>query len=130
MPIEIINIKNAPQPIGPYSQALKVKVSMSHLIYTSGQIAIEPSNNQLIEGGIKEQTTKVIENIRALLKEAGTDLGHVIKTTVFLKDMNDFTAMNEVYSEFFSESKPARSTVEVSRLPKDVLVEIDAIAYI
>lgn len=127
---EIINTKNAPDPIGPYSQAVKLKAENPCFIYTSGQIAIDPMSGNIMEGGIKEQTHKVLENIKALMNEAGTDMMHVIKTTVFLKNMGDFAAMNEVYSEYFSNSKPARSTVEVARLPKDVLIEIDVIAYI
>jgi len=127
---EIIYSKNAPEPIGPYSQAVKLIAENPYLIYTSGQIAIDPATGKIIEGGIKEQTNKVMENIKALIHEAGTDLMHVIKTTVFLKNMGDFAAMNEVYSEYFSQSKPARSTVEVARLPKNVLVEIEVIAYI
>jgi 2-iminobutanoate/2-iminopropanoate deaminase len=127
---EIINTKNAPEPIGPYSQAVKLNAENPCFIYTSGQIAIDTISGNILEGGIKEQTHKVLENIKALLNEAGTDMMHVIKTTVFLKNMGDFAAMNEVYSEYFSKSKPARSTVEVARLPKDVLVEIEVIAYI
>jgi 2-iminobutanoate/2-iminopropanoate deaminase len=129
MPKEIINTKNAPEPIGSYSQAIKIKNDFQNFIYTSGQIAIDPFTGNILEGGIKEQTHKVLENIKALLRDAGTDIQHVIKTTVFLKNMSDFSAMNEVYSEYFGASKPARSTVEVARLPKDVLIEIDVIAY-
>jgi len=127
---EIIYTKNAPEPIGPYSQAIRITKDFQNLIFTSGQIAIDSSTGNIIEGGIKNQTHKVLENIKALLHEAGIEFQHVIKTTVFLKNMSDFAAMNEVYSEYFSISKPARSTVEVARLPKDVLVEIEVIAYI
>jgi len=100
------------------------------LLYTSGQVAIDPKTGNFISGDIKEQTKQVMENLMALLNEAGSDISKVIKTTVFIKDMNDFAAMNEVYAEFFGESKPARSTVEVARLPKDALVEIELIACI
>ena len=125
--MEIVYTKNAPERIGPYSQA--IKLNSVNLIYSSGQVAINPSTGNFINGGIKEQTKQVLENIKAVLTEAGTGLTYVFKTTVFLKDMNDFTAMNEVYTEYFGNVKPARSTVEVSRLPKDALVEIEVIAY-
>jgi 2-iminobutanoate/2-iminopropanoate deaminase len=124
---EIVYTKLAPGPIGPYSQAIKLN---GNLVYTSGQVAIDSATGNFLGGDIKSQTKKVLENVKAILTEAGTDLSKVIKTTVFIKDMNDFTAMNEVYAEFFGKSKPARSTVEVARLPKDALVEIEAIAYI
>jgi len=126
--MEIIYTKNAPEPIGPYSQA--IKLNSVNLMYSSGQVAINPSTGNIINGGIKEQTKQVLENIKAVLTESGTGLNNVFKTTVFLKDMNDFTAMNEVYAEYFGEVKPARSTVEVARLPKDALVEIEVIACI
>jgi 2-iminobutanoate/2-iminopropanoate deaminase len=126
---KIIYTKNAPQPIGPYSQTIKLSGEKS-LIYTSGQIAIDPPSGVIIDGDIKTQTRRVMENIKALLEEAGTDLSHVIKTTVFLKSMDEFADMNEVYAEYFGNSKPARSTVEVARLPKDAKVEIEVIAYI
>ena len=127
---DIIYSKNAPEPIGPYSQAIKLTMDSGKILYTSGQVAIDPKTGNFISGGIKEQTRQVIENLKALLSEAGTELNKVIKTTVFLKDMNDFTVMNEIYSEYFGDSKPARSTVEVARLPKDALVEIEVIAVI
>lgn len=127
---DTIYSKDAPEPIGPYSQAIKLSMDTNKLLYTSGQVAIDPKTGNFISGGIKEQTKQVMENLVALLKEAGCDLSKVIKTTVFIKDMNDFAAMNEVYAEYFGESKPARSTVEVARLPKDALVEIELIAYI
>jgi 2-iminobutanoate/2-iminopropanoate deaminase len=123
---EIIYTKSAPEPIGPYSQAIK----LNNLIFSSGQIAIEPSTGQLILGDIKAQTRKVLENIKALLEISGSDFLKVLKVTVYLKDINQFTAMNEVYAEYFTESRPARSTVEVSRLPKDALVEMDIIAEV
>ena len=124
-----IYTKNAPEPIGPYSQAVLFNPKDTSLLYTSGQIPIDPATGNIVPGGIKEQTKQVIQNIDAILKEQSVDLSKVIKTTVFLKDMSQFAEMNEVYAEFFGDSKPARSTVEVARLPKDVLVEIEVIAY-
>ena len=120
-----INTEAAPKPIGPYSQA----VNFRRLIFTSGQVALN-ENGVIATEDIKEQTKIVIENLRNILKEGGSSLANVIKTTVFLKDMNDFTQMNEVYDEFFGKVLPARSTVEVSRLPKDAKVEIEVIAFI
>lgn len=122
----IIETTNAPKPVGPYSQAIVA----GNLLFASGQIAIDPATNELVENDIKKQTEQVIKNIKEVLKAAETDLGSVVKTTVFLKNMNDFVSMNQVYQSHFSASSPARSTVEVSRLPKDVLVEIDCIAEI
>lgn len=127
---DTVYTKNAPEPIGPYSQGIYVSWDMQKMLYTSGQVAIDPKTGNFINGGIKEQTRQVLENIKALLTEAKSDLSKVIKTTVFIKNMDDFAAMNEVYAEYFGESKPARSTVEVARLPKDALVEIEVIAYI
>jgi 2-iminobutanoate/2-iminopropanoate deaminase len=124
---EIIYTKEAPEPIGPYSQAIKFN---TNLIFTSGQIAIDPKTGNLISGDIKVQTRQALENLKNLLQAGGSDISKVIKTTVFLKDMNEFASMNEVYTQYFGESKPARATVEISRLPKDALMEIDAIAYI
>ncbi len=115
---------SAPAPIGPYSQGIKATGS---LLFLSGQIALLPDGT-LLSGDVQAQTRQVITNISALLTEAGCTADNVVKTTVFLKDMNDFAAMNAVYAEYFGESKPARSTVEVSRLPKDVIVEIEVIA--
>ena len=114
----------APKPIGPYSQA----VGLENLIFTSGQIALT-TDGKLISEDIKEQTNLVIENIQNILEENNSSLENVIKTTVFLKDMNDFGEMNEIYNAFFGKSLPARSTIEVSRLPKDAKVEIDVIAF-
>jgi 2-iminobutanoate/2-iminopropanoate deaminase len=122
-----ISTTNAPAAIGPYSQAIEI----ADFIYTSGQVALDPSTGQLVPGGITEQTTQVLENLKAVLTEAGCHLYDVVKTTVFLKDMNDFAAMNEVYARYFAPDgivAPARSTVEVARLPKDALVEIEVIA--
>lgn len=123
MKIKTIETSNAPKAIGPYSQAKKV----DNLIFTSGQIAIDPKTNSLVEGEIEVQTKQVLENLKAVLKAAGSSLDDAVKVTVFLADMNDFSKMNEVYAEYF-KNKPARSTVQVARLPKDVKVEIDAIA--
>lgn len=118
---------HAPAPIGPYSQALLVE---GKLLYTAGQIPLDPANGKLIEGSIKEQTRQVMKNLEAILLAGGASLATVIKTTVFLKDMGDFAAMNEVYAEFLGAASPARSTVEVARLPRDVQIEIEAIAVI
>lgn len=120
---EILTLKNAPSPIGPYS----VAVGFGNMIFISGQIALDLEGN-LTEGGIREQINKVLSNIKSILEDNRSSLEQVIKTTVFLKDMNDFTAMNEEYAKYFTANPPARSTVEVSRLPKDVLVEIETIA--
>jgi len=120
----IILTDDAPAPIGPYNQAIKV----GNLVFTAGQIAINPKTNQIEETTIEGQTKQVILNLQAILKKAGSDLNRVVKTTVFLKNMNDFSAMNSVYAEFFVENPPARSAVEVARLPKDVLVEIECVA--
>lgn len=127
---DTIYTKNAPEPIGPYSQAVKLSWDTKNILYTSGQLAIDPVSGEFMGGNIKEQTKLVMENLKAILNMANSGLNKVIKTTVFIKDMNDFAAMNEVYAEYFSESKPARSTIEVARLPKDALVEIEVIAYI
>ncbi|MBL8017689.1 MAG: RidA family protein [Ignavibacteria bacterium] len=127
---EYIYTPKAPEPIGPYSQAISLGWDTQKMIYTSGQLAIDPSNGNFIDGDIKAQTTLVLENLQALLESAGSGLDKVIKTTVFLRDMNEFSEMNEIYGNFFGGSKPARSTVEVARLPKDARVEIEAIAYI
>ena len=124
----IVFTKNAPNPIGPYSQAI---IASGNFLYTAGQIPIEPVTGSLAGADIKTQTRQVLENLGAILKEAGATFQSVVKTTVFLKDMNDFTGMNEVYAEFFgTDAPPARSTVEVSRLPRDVKVEIDLIALV
>jgi len=121
---EIISTKDAPQAIGPYSQAVKA----NGLIFTSGQIAIDPATQQVITGDVAAQTDRVLRNLSEILEAAGSGLGKVVRCTVFLKNMSDFGAMNEVYGKYFSSAPPARSTVEVARLPKDVLVEIDVIA--
>ena len=121
---EIIQTDNAPQAIGPYSQAVKV----SGLIFASGQIPTDPQTGQFVSGGIQEQTEQVLKNLAAVLEAAGSGLQQVVKTTVFLIDMQDFAAMNEVYGRFFKEQPPARATVAAARLPRDARVEIDAIA--
>jgi 2-iminobutanoate/2-iminopropanoate deaminase len=121
---DIIATTNAPQAIGPYSQATKA----NGLIFTAGQIALNPATGQVVDGGIAAQTERVLENLKGVLEAAGSSLHKVVKTTVFLKDMGDFSAMNEVYARYFTAAPPARSTVEVARLPKDVRVEIDVIA--
>jgi len=127
---EIIHTSNAPEPIGPYSQAIKLINEYKQLVYTSGQVAIDPATGNMVEGDIKAQTAQVMKNIKALLQESGTDMHNVIKTTVFLKNMDEFADMNEIYAEYFWKSKPARSTVEVARLPKDARVEIEVIAFV
>jgi 2-iminobutanoate/2-iminopropanoate deaminase len=123
----IIKTEDAPAAIGPYSQAVAIKAGM---LYASGQIPLDPSTGAMVEGGIKEQTTRVLKNVSAILAAAGSALDQVVKTTVFLQDMNDFAAMNEVYSSFFRSDPPARSTVQVARLPKDAKVEIEIIAIV
>jgi 2-iminobutanoate/2-iminopropanoate deaminase len=123
---QTISTDQAPKAIGSYSQA----VVYGGLAYLSGQIPLDPASNKIIEGGITAQTERVLENIKAVLKACGASLGSVLKTTVFLKDMGDFTPMNEVYQRYFNENPPARSTVQAARLPRDVGVEIDVIAAI
>ena len=120
----IISTNNAPQAIGPYSQAIKA----NGFIFVSGQVAIDPATQQVIEGDVSAQTDRVLRNLTGILEAAGSGLGKIVRSTVFLKSMNDFAAMNAVYGKYFNSAPPARSTVEVSRLPKDVLVEIDVIA--
>ncbi len=120
----VISTTNAPAAIGPYSQAIRV----GNIIFTSGQIPIDPATGSFVEGGIKEQTRQSLLNVKAILDEAGTTMDHVIKTTVFMADMNDFAEMNSVYAEFFNTPYPARSAVAVKTLPKGALVEIEVIA--
>ena len=119
-----IETTDAPKAIGPYSQAVKA----AGLVFVSGQIAIDPATQQVVQGGIAEQTEQVCRNLQAILEAAGSDMEEVVKTTVYLRAMNDFAAMNEVYGQFFKTDPPARATVAVSGLPKDVMVEIDVIA--
>ena len=123
---EIISTENAPGAIGPYSQAVKV----GDFVFCSGQIPIDPQTGNFVSDDVAEQTTQVLKNLSAVLKAAGTDLNNVVKTTVFLADMNDFTAMNEIYAEFFGDNKPARATVQAARLPRDARVEIECIASV
>ncbi len=121
---DVIATKEGPQAIGPYSQAIRV----NGFIFVSGQVAIDPANQQFIAGDVAAQTDRAIKNLAGILKAAGSSLEKVVRATVFLKNMSDFAAMNEVYGKYFSSAPPARSTVEVARLPKDALVEIDVIA--
>src|SRR5262249_32279242 len=123
---DVVSTKNAPQAIGPYSQAIKA----GGLGFVSGQIPIDPAFGQVIDGDITAQTERVMKNLEAILAAAGSSLAQVVKTTVYLKNMSEFAAMNEVYGRFFKAAPPARATVEVSRLPKDVLVEIDVVALL
>ena len=123
---ETISTENAPGAIGPYSQAVKV----GNLIFCSGQIPINPQTGEFVSEDVAEQTRQVLKNLSAVLEAAQTSLNNVVKTTVFLADMNDFAAMNEVYAEFFSENKPARATVQAARLPRDARVEIECIAVV
>ena len=124
--MEVISTKKAPAAIGPYSQAIQV----GNLIYTSGQIPIDPATGVFADGGIKEQTRQSLTNVKAILEEVGLTMSNVVKTTVFMADMNDFADMNSVYAEFFTEPYPARSAVAVKTLPKGALVEIEVIAEI
>ena len=124
--MKVISTKKAPAAIGPYSQAIKV----GNLIYTSGQIPIDPATGVFVEGGIKEQTRQSLTNVKAILEEAGLSMNNVVKTTVFMADMNDFAEMNTIYAEFFTEPYPARSAVAVKTLPKGALVEIEVVAEV
>ena len=123
---ETISTENAPGAIGPYSQAVKT----NNMVFCSGQIPIDPATGEFVSNNVAEQTRQVLKNLTAVLEAAGTNLNNVVKTTVFLADMNDFMAMNEIYAEFFSENKPARATVQAARLPRDARVEIECIAVI
>ena len=120
----VIETNEAPKAIGPYSQAIKA----GGLVFTAGQIAIDPATGQVVPGDVKAQTERVCQNLKAILEAAGTDLESVVKSTVFLRSMADFAAMNEVYGRYFKNEPPARSTVAVAGLPRDVLVEIDVVA--
>ncbi len=120
----VVNTKDAPSAIGPYSQA----IAAGGMVFCSGQVAINPATGDLVPGGVKEQAVQVLKNLQAVLTAGNASLGSVVKTTIFLADMDDFAVVNEVYAEAFGENRPARATVEVSRLPLDVRVEIDAIA--
>jgi 2-iminobutanoate/2-iminopropanoate deaminase len=122
--MESIQTDRAPQAIGPYSQAIKA----NGFIFASGQIPLDPATMRIVEGGIEEQTGRVLDNLKAVLEAAGSSLDRVIKTTVYLTDMGEFAAMNEIYARYFGATKPARATVQVARLPRDVKVEIDVVA--
>jgi 2-iminobutanoate/2-iminopropanoate deaminase len=124
--LHTVHTDQAPAAIGPYSQA----VVANGFVFTAGQVAFHPSSMQVVEGDVAAQTERVMENLQAILRAAGSDLSAVVKTTVFLRDMNDFAAMNEVYGRWFGEHKPARSTVQAARLPRDVAVEIEAVAVL
>jgi 2-iminobutanoate/2-iminopropanoate deaminase len=122
-----VSTEHAPAAIGPYSQAIEI----GEMIYTSGQVGLDPKTGQMVDGGIREQTVRVLENLKAILAAVRSDLQKVVKTTVYLKNMSDFAAMNEIYAIYLAKDgwvAPARSTVEVARLPKDALIEIDVIA--
>ena len=122
---KVIATKNAPAAIGPYSQAVQV----GNMLFASGQLGLDPATGNFAEGGVKEQTVQAFKNVHAILEEAGLSINDVVKTTVFLVDMSDFAAMNEVYATFFSDAAPARAAFEVGKLPKDALIEIEAVAY-
>ncbi len=123
---EIISTENAPGAIGPYSQAVKVE----NMVFCSGQIPIDVATGEFVSGGVGEQAHQVLKNLSAVLEAAGSGLNNVVKTTVFLADMNDFGIVNEIYAEYFSDNKPARATVQAARLPRDARVEIDCIAVV
>lgn len=123
---EIVNTSKAPNAIGPYSQAIKV----NKMVFLSGQIAIDPKTQQFIDGDIETQTKRVLDNLKSVLEASGSSLENVVKTTIYLTDINDFSKVNEIYASYFSSGKPARSTVCVAALPKNAKVEIDAIAEI
>lgn len=123
---QVIHTDNAPKAIGPYSQAVKA----GNMLFVSGQVPFVPETMEIVEGDVKAQTAQSLKNLQAILKEAGADFSNVVKTTVFIKDMNEFAQINEVYAEYFGENKPARACVEVARLPKDVKVEIELIAVL
>ena len=123
---EIITTNDAPQAIGPYSQAVRV----GNMIFASGQIPLDPATKEFVSGGVAEQTEQVLKNLTAVFAAAGAGLDQIVKTTVFLADMNDFNAMNEVYGKYFGQNPPARATVQAARLPRDAKVEIEAIAVL
>lgn len=127
MSASIVLTKQAPAPIGPYNQGI---IASGSFLFTAGQIPLDPSSGQIIQGDIKVQTRQVMQNLKAILEQGGASMKSVVKTTVFLKDISEFGGMNEVYGEFFPSNPPARSTVEVARLPRDVKVEIEAIALV
>lgn len=126
MPKQPIKTPRAPAAIGPYSQA----VAAGGFIFVSGQIPLDPTSDEVVEGDVAHQTDRVMRNIRAILDDSGATMGDVVKTTIFLADMNDFAVVNEVYGRYFDAEPPARATIQIARLPKDVLVEIEAIAFV
>jgi 2-iminobutanoate/2-iminopropanoate deaminase len=128
MPKSVIQTDKAPRAVGPYSQAIKLEGES--LIFISGQIALDPKTGDRVHGGVVQETRQVFENLKAVLDAAGSSLEKVVKTTVFLHSMDDFGVMNEVYSQYFKDDPPARSTIEVSRLPKGMKIEIEAVAYL
>ena len=121
---DIVHTDRGPKPVGPYSQATKA----NGFLFMAGQVSLDPKTGEMIGSDIRQQTQRTLENVKGILEAAGSNLHHVVKTTVFLKDMNDFTAMNEVYAQYFASAPPARTTVQAARLPKDALVEIEVIA--
>jgi len=121
---DIVHTDRGPKPVGPYSQATKA----NGFLFMAGQISLDPKTGELTGTDVRQQTQRVLENVKGILEAAGSNLHHVVKTTIFLKDMNDFSAMNEVYAQYFSSAPPARTTVQAARLPKDALVEIEVIA--
>ena len=128
--MEFVHTDHAPAAVGPYSQAVKVEVGGKHLVITAGQIGLDPATMKLVDGGVEAQARQVLANLAAVLAEAGSGLEKVIKTTVFLADMGDFQAVNAIYAEAFGEHRPARSAVQVARLPLDAAVEIEAVAVV
>jgi len=123
---EVVTTDRGPKPIGPYSQAVKA----NGFLFLSGQVALDPKTGEITGNDIRQQTERVLENVKGILEAAASNLHHVVKTTVFLKDMNEFPAMNEIYARYFTAAPPARSTVQVARLPKDALVEIEVVAAV
>lgn len=123
---KIVSTDKAPKAIGPYSQAVRIET----LVYTAGQVGLDPATSELVEGGVEAQTLQALVNLRNVLEAAGSGMNYVVKTTVFLKNMEDFASMNTIYAEFFPENPPARSTVAVAALPKDALVEIETVALL
>ncbi len=122
----IVRSDSAPQPIGPYSQATR----LGDLVFTAGAGGLDPATGKPVEGGVREQTRRTMENLQAVLQAAGTSLHHVLKTTCYLKDLSDFAAFNEVYGAYFQQNPPARTTIQAAKLPLDLLVEVELIAYI